>query len=124
MPTGQWRDLSSANMQKTQLPRVSTPAFKFAGGDAQGASKRSVAPVSAAAPQRATQPLLDAFADIRAADHAGILSAKTPQSGATGVRCEKVPECCYTSDRVQRFERMVLDQPYRSHMATGHLLAA
>lgn len=77
-------------MQKTRLPRVSTAVFAPAGGDAALAAKPLLVEASSAEPQPAAQLLADAYADIKAADHAGILASSLPQGSGTGTRCEAV----------------------------------
>ncbi len=80
-----WRD-----MQKTRLPRVSTAVFAPAGGDAALAARPLLVEASSAEPRPAAQLLADAFADIKAADHAGILASSLPQGSGTGARCGTV----------------------------------
>ena len=79
-------------MQKTRLPRVSTAVFAPAGGDAPLAARPLLVEASSAAPRPAAQLLADAYTDIKAADHAGILASSLPHGSGTGARCEAVCE--------------------------------
>jgi len=75
-------------MQRTRLPRVSTPVFRAAGRDVEAPEQVAVPTAEPSAPGDAAEALQDAYSDIKAADHASILASKaSSHDGRTGATC-------------------------------------